>query len=110
MLSVRSTAFAPAASSDAAGAEVVAVEETELPSASLSKHVGAELSKSERPELGAARVVVSAALTTHKHILDEPPPPLCVHKTLCLQCSPLVWCDSCFRFSLVLTRFRAAAG
>ncbi|MCG5534742.1 electron transfer flavoprotein subunit alpha/FixB family protein [Ectothiorhodospira mobilis] len=55
VLTVRPTAFAPAA--DGGQAEVVAIEVGEDPG--LSRHVDATMTRSERPDLGSARVVVS---------------------------------------------------
>jgi len=57
ILTTRSTAFEPAAA-DGNSAPVEAVE-SDAEAASLSEWVSAELSKSERPELGSAKVVVS---------------------------------------------------
>jgi electron transfer flavoprotein alpha subunit len=52
---VRTTAFAPAAESGSAPIETV----TPAPSVGLSSYEGSEISASERPELTAARIVVS---------------------------------------------------
>jgi len=52
---VRTTAFAPAAESGSAPIETVAP----APSVGLSSYEGSEISASERPELTAARIVVS---------------------------------------------------
>ncbi len=55
VLTVRTTAFPPAAEGGSAAIEAV----TGAGDSGLSKFVGAELTKSERPELTAARIVVS---------------------------------------------------
>ena len=55
VITVRSTAFPPAASGGNASIEAVPA----AGSSGLSRFIGAELSKSERPELTAARVIVS---------------------------------------------------
>jgi electron transfer flavoprotein alpha subunit len=55
VITVRPTAFPSAEQSGAAPIEAISV----APEAGLSKLVGRELTKSARPELGAARVVVS---------------------------------------------------
>ena len=55
VITVRGTAFPPAASGGNASIEAVPA----AGSSGLSRFIGAELSKSERPELTAARVIVS---------------------------------------------------
>jgi electron transfer flavoprotein alpha subunit len=56
VITVRATAF-PAAAAEGGGAAIEPV--VAAGSAGLSRYVGAELSKSERPELTSARVIVS---------------------------------------------------
>ncbi|MGL6070124.1 electron transfer flavoprotein subunit alpha/FixB family protein [Craterilacuibacter sp.] len=55
VITVRTTAFEAAASGGAAAVESIAA----AADAQLSSFVGAELTKSDRPELGAAKVIVS---------------------------------------------------
>jgi electron transfer flavoprotein alpha subunit len=56
VITVRTSAFAPAP----AGGGSAAIESVSAaPDAGLSQFVGQELTKSERPELGAARIVIS---------------------------------------------------
>lgn len=55
-ITVRTTAFDP---SPASGGSAQIVVVSDVMDAGLSSFVGAELSKSERPELGAAKIVVS---------------------------------------------------
>ncbi|MFM8340310.1 MAG: electron transfer flavoprotein subunit alpha/FixB family protein, partial [Fluviibacter sp.] len=55
VITVRSTAFDPVAEGGSASVENAAVADT----GSKSDLVGRELTKSERPELGAAKVIVS---------------------------------------------------
>lgn len=56
VLSVRSTAFDKA---EAGGGEAIEVKDMDIPSQSLTQWMGEQVSKSERPELGSASVVVS---------------------------------------------------
>ncbi len=56
IITVRGTAFAPA---EAAGGNAPIETVAATPSAGLSEFKGAELSKSERPELTSARVIIS---------------------------------------------------
>ncbi len=58
VLTVRAASFDPVASSGGA-ADIVAAPADQMAGAGGSRFVSAELSRSERPELGAARVVVS---------------------------------------------------
>lgn len=71
VLTVRTTAFDAAGSGSGASVETVAAG----PDLGLSRVVGRELSKSERPELGAARIVVSGGRglgngENYHHLLD----------------------------------------
>ena len=56
IITVRGTAFAPAAATDG-NAAIETIEKTEAPG--ITEFVGAELSKSERPELTSARIIIS---------------------------------------------------
>jgi len=56
IITVRGTAFAPAAATGG-NAPIETIEKTEAPG--ITEFVGAELSKSERPELTSARIIIS---------------------------------------------------
>ena len=56
IITVRGTAFAPAAATGG-NAAIETIEKTEAPG--ITEFVGAELSKSERPELTSARIIIS---------------------------------------------------
>src|SRR5213080_4334348 len=55
IITVRGTAFAPAAATGG-NAAIETIEKTEAPG--ITQFVGAELSKSERPELTSARIII----------------------------------------------------